>query len=107
MNLQEQEHWDHEDGCQSELQNAYQRSRMEADLVGDREEIQKWANRGKYVLIYWMPEICPSTDAYLADVPHIDQVYDEYDEAHNAFMELSSELGSEAYVELRYPEKGV
>ena len=104
MNSQEQEHWDYEDGCQSEAQNAYQRSRQEIDLIGDRDKIAKLSQDGKWVLIHWQEKYCPSTDAFLADVPHIHDYFDTEIDAKTAHNEHVKEFGLNSTLELRSPK---
>ena len=94
MNIQEQEHWDHENGCMSELQNAYQRSRMEIDTRGDTDRIKELKKQGKSFTVYWGEVFCPSTDAFIADVPSVDRVFDTEKEAKNYMID---DMGDEEF----------
>lgn len=92
MNVQEQEHWDYEDGCMSELQNAYQLSRMEIDTRGDTDRIKELKKQGKSFTVYWGEVFCPSTDAFIADVSSVDRVFDTEKEAKSYMM---NDMGDE------------
>lgn len=65
MNDQEREHWDHEEGCQTELQNAFALSKMTVQIKNELDEATDLVNQGKHVLMYSRSVLCPSTDAYI------------------------------------------
>jgi hypothetical protein len=102
MNIQEQEHWDYEDGCMSELQNAYDQSRMEIDLVGDINKITELLNKGKSLVVSWHTVYCPRTDAYLGDVAHIEHVCANLETANAVFRHMVDVLGLDD-IEIRTP----
>lgn len=77
-----------------ELRNAYNRSRMEIDTSGDREEIERLKEQGKYVVVYGSDICCPSTDAFIAYVETIVSVHDNWDDA---FESLNKEDGNPNY----------
>lgn len=90
----QREHYDHEMGVQSELQNAFQRSRSEIKLVDDTQKIAELVAQGKHVVASGHPVCCPSTDAYIGRMVCIDGVFDSRDEAMEFFntMLIGSEM---------------
>lgn len=81
----EREHWDHENGRQTELQMAFARSRAEIKIVDETEKIDELVAQGKHVVASGYPVCCPSTDAYMGRMVCIDGVFDNRDEALEFF----------------------
>lgn len=65
--IQEQEHWDYEAGCRSELQNAFALSQREVRIKDDRELVKKLLAAGSHVVVETGPVFCPRTDATLGE----------------------------------------
>ncbi len=63
---QEREHWDHEMGCQSELQNAFTMSQRERE-PDDTGKINNWKKKGKFCLVETHQLYCPRTDASMGE----------------------------------------
>jgi len=82
-----QEHWDYEMGCQTELQNAYQRSSIERPQ-GDDALIEKLVEQGKFVVVYYAEYCCPRTDAFICEVSRILKIYDNREAAEAHYREI-------------------
>lgn len=89
---QEQEHWDYEMGAQSELRNAFDRSRFEADIQNDTKKIDDLVAQGKHVVVEAHPICCRSTDAYIGRAVCIIGVFDTRDEAMVMFNQASEDI---------------
>jgi hypothetical protein len=91
----ELEHYDHEDGRQTELQMAFARSRAEIQIVDETKKIAELVAQGKHVVASGYPVCCPSTDAYIGRTVCIDGVFDTRDEAMEFFNILC--IGANEY----------
>ncbi len=73
---------------QTEQQNVYQQSQMEAARrPNGKAAIKAMTDQGKWVLAYWMARLCPHTDALLGGADYsVAHVFDDGD-AYKAFCD--------------------
>ncbi len=88
LSIQALEEMDYELGCASELQNAFDRSRMEIQIHDDTKKIEELVAASKHVVASSGVVCCPSTDAYIGRSVHIEGIFDTREEAMALFAEL-------------------
>jgi len=89
LTLAEQEHWDHELGAASELQNALSLSRMEQQLRDPM--IDNSLSHGKHVVVTTYDAFCPRTDAAMGQHEAWHSEHDTREEAEAELERLRSE----------------
>ncbi len=76
---------------QTEQQNVYQQSQMEAARrPNGKAAIKAMTDQGKWVLAYWMARLCPHTDALLGGADY--SVAHVFDERNDAVKKLISQV---------------
>ena len=98
MNIQEQEQWDYEAGCQSELKNAYDYSRMNTDLSGDSDKIRRFVQEEKYVVVENVPVYCNSTDAYIGSYQSLVEVCFTREEAESILNKFPKNCDIDVFI---------
>jgi hypothetical protein len=95
---QEAEHWAHEAGCASELQNAFSESQIAfAMQQDDKKRIIALQAAGKFVVVEEGIVYCRVTDAIVGSRRHVADVHDTREAAEAQLATLSQYDGEWGY----------
>lgn len=108
MNAQEQEHWDHEAGAQSELLNCLDEARMDLARLNhkDSETIGRALAKGLFVVVRDSTHYCRSTDAIAGTRKSYASAFGNRQEAEGLVAHIVNSTQGEdsAYVLPRLPD---
>jgi len=106
MTAAEREHWDHEMGAASDMENAFALGRM--GLSGENAEaegrIRKHLDAGLFVVTLHYPAFCPSTDAYTGEHLSVGATASTLDFAEKRRDEIACDCDPEMRLEIRRPK---
>lgn len=98
-----EEHYMDSFNSNNEFENAYQLSKLEANLNEHEEEIKKHLKNGKYLIIEEQDCYCSFTDAIIGVKRYITGIYDSRKEAENELNDFCYIIPAEINIPINRP----